>query len=118
MLYVIAGRVYPEAIRPRFFTYVSAAWVLPALAGPPISAWVTETFSWRWVFLGVVVPVLVTMVGLWRAQQRVDTTHLSDVVSSRDHRTPRPHRVGGAWPSRSPPARCSTAPTSSSPRGR
>ncbi|NHA67544.1 MFS transporter [Phycicoccus flavus] len=93
MLYVIAGRVYPETIRPRLFTYVSAAWVLPALAGPPISAWVTETLSWRWVFLGVVVPVLVTMVGLWHAQKRVDTSGLRAAVSSRDHRT----HVRTAW---------------------
>ena len=41
MLYVIAGRVYPEAIRPRLFTYVSAAWVLPSLLGAPLSAWLT-----------------------------------------------------------------------------
>ncbi len=57
MLYVIAGRAYPEQIRPRLFTYVSAAWILPSLLGPPLSAWVTETFSWRWVFWGVLLPV-------------------------------------------------------------
>ena len=93
MLYVIAGRVYPEVIRPRLFTYVSAAWVLPALAGPPVSAWVTEHLSWRWVFLGVVAPVLVTVLALRRAQQRTDTARLREVVSSRDHRT----HVRTAW---------------------
>lgn len=85
MLYVIAGRVYPEAIRPRLFTYISAAWVLPSLAGPPVSAWVTEHLSWRWVFLGVVVPVVVTILVLRHAQGRVDTGGLRAVVSSRDH---------------------------------
>ena len=93
MLYVIAGRVYPEEIRPRLFTCISAAWVLPSLAGPPVSAWVTEHLSWRWVFLGVVVPVVVTMVALQRAQRSVDTSGLSGVVSSRDHRT----HVRTAW---------------------
>ncbi|KRE62409.1 MFS transporter [Nostocoides sp. Soil756] len=93
MLYVIAGRVYPEVIRPRLFTYISAAWVLPSLAGPPVSAWVTENLSWRWVFLGVVVPVLVTIVALTRAQRRVDTSHLREAVTSRDHRT----HVRTAW---------------------
>lgn len=93
MLYVIAGRIYPEAIRPRLFTYVSAAWVLPSLAGPPVSAWVTEHLSWRWVFLGVVVPVLVTIAALARAQRRVDTSRLREVVSSRDHHT----HVRTAW---------------------
>lgn len=93
MLYVIAGRVYPEAIRPRLFTYISAAWVLPSLAGPPVSAWVTENLSWRWVFLGVVVPVLVTILALARAQRRVDTSRLREVVSSRDHHA----HVRTAW---------------------
>ncbi|MBM6404255.1 MFS transporter [Phycicoccus sp. CSK15P-2] len=93
MLYVIAGRVYPEAVRPRLFTYISAAWVLPALAGPPVAAWVTDHLSWRWVFLGVVAPVVATMGALWRAQSRVDTTHLREAVSNRDHRT----HVRTAW---------------------
>lgn len=93
MLYVIAGRVYPEEIRPRLFTYISAAWVLPSLAGPPISAWVTENLSWRWVFLGVVLPVVVTMVALHRAQGRVDTSGLREAVPSRDHSA----HVRAAW---------------------
>ncbi|HEX2706278.1 MAG TPA: MFS transporter, partial [Candidatus Lustribacter sp.] len=58
--YVIIGRVYPPALRPRFFTIVSAGWVLPSLVGPPISAWLTTSFSWRWVFGIVAVPALVT----------------------------------------------------------
>jgi MFS family permease len=35
------------------FTYISTAWVLPAFVGPPISAWLTETLSWHWVFFAV-----------------------------------------------------------------
>ncbi|MBD3783838.1 MAG: MFS transporter [Micrococcales bacterium] len=93
MLYVIAGRVYPEATRPRLFTYISAAWVVPSLAGPPLSAWLTENLTWRWVFWIVVVPVLVTVVALGRAQRRVDTTSLGEVDSSRDHAT----HVRTAW---------------------
>ncbi len=93
MLYVIAGRVYPEEMRPRLFTYISAAWVLPSLAGPPLSAWLTETLSWRWVFWGVVAPVLVTVVVLWHAHGRVDTTRLDEAVSGRDHSA----HVRAAW---------------------
>jgi MFS family permease len=93
MLYVIAGRVYPEHMRPRLFTYISAAWVLPSLAGPPLSAWLTETLSWRWVFWGVVAPVLVTVVVLWHAHGRVDTTRLDATVSGRDHSA----HVRAAW---------------------
>ncbi len=93
MLYVIAGRVYPEAVRPRLFTYISAAWVVPSLAGPPLSAWLTEHLSWRWVFWIVVLPVLVTAAALGHARTRVDTSHLRQTVSGRDHST----HVRTAW---------------------
>ncbi len=93
MLYVIAGRVYPEAVRPKLFTYISAAWVLPALLGPPLSAWITETFTWRWVFWVVVVPVVVTAGVLLHAQRRVDTSHLRVAASARDHSA----HVRAAW---------------------
>jgi MFS family permease len=93
MLYVIAGRVYPEAVRPKLFTYISAAWVLPSLLGPPVSAWITETFTWRWVFWVVVVPVVVTMAVLAHAKRRVDVSHLRVAASTRDHRT----HVRAAW---------------------
>ena len=85
MLYVIAGRVYPEAIRPRLFTYVSAAWVLPSLLGAPLSAWLTTNLSWRWVFWGVVPPVLITMAALAHARRRIDDSSLTAAVSGRDH---------------------------------
>lgn len=93
MMYVIAARVYPDAIRPRLFTLVSAAWVLPALAGPSIAAWLTQAHSWRWVFWCVVPPVVVTFVALGRGQRTVDTSRLQSVVSSRDHDA----HVKAAW---------------------
>lgn len=93
MLYVIAGRAYPQEIRPRLFTYVSAAWILPSLLGPPLSAWVTETFSWRWVFWGVLLPVAVTMVVLLNAARRVDASALTESASTRDHSA----HVHAAW---------------------
>jgi MFS family permease len=61
-IYVVIGRAYPDTLRPRVFTWISAAWVLPSLVGPPVAGWLAETFSWRWVFLVVVVPVAATMV--------------------------------------------------------
>ncbi len=93
MLYVIAGRVYPEAVRPRLFTYISAAWVLPSLLGPPISAALTQHASWRWVFWVVVVPVVSTMGVLLHAQRRVDTSHLRVAAGLRDHAA----HVRAAW---------------------
>ena len=108
MLYVIAGRVYPEAIRPRLFTYVSAAWVLPSLLGAPLSAWLTTNLSWRWVFWGVVPPVL----SPWRCSPTpvaASTTRPSRPPSAHAT-TPRTCAPPGAgWASRCPPAPSSSA---------
>ena len=59
-LYVVIGRAYPDTLRPKVFSWVSAAWVLPSLVGPPVAGWVTSTWSWRWVFLLVIVPIAMT----------------------------------------------------------
>ncbi|WP_392545052.1 MFS transporter [Oryzobacter telluris] len=93
MLYIIAGRVYPEDVRPRLFTYVSAAWVLPSLLGAPISAGLTTHLSWRWVFWGVVPPVLLTMLAIAHARRRVNTSDLTAAVTSRD----RSAHLRAAW---------------------
>ena len=54
--YAVVGRVYAPEDHPRIFAAFAAAWVLPALAGPPVAAWLLTALSWRAVFL--VVPVL------------------------------------------------------------
>ncbi|MDQ1585638.1 MAG: hypothetical protein QOH80_1003 [Actinomycetota bacterium] len=52
-LYVVVGRTYPDALRPRLFSAMSSAWVLPAIVGPAIAGAVADALSWRWVFLAV-----------------------------------------------------------------
>jgi MFS family permease len=70
-LYVVIGRAYPDALRPRVFSWVSAAWVLPSLIGPPIAGWLTATWSWRWVFLIVLVPIAVTFAVVSTQRDRI-----------------------------------------------
>ncbi len=53
-LYVMVGVIYPTWLRPRVFASFAAAWVLPALIGPPVAAFVAHHFGWQWVFLGAV----------------------------------------------------------------
>ncbi len=55
-LYVVIAQAYPVDLRPRVFAVLTSAWVLPALVGPVVAAYVAEWVGWRWVFLGV--PVL------------------------------------------------------------
>ncbi|MCD5348238.1 MFS transporter [Agromyces sp. S2-1-8] len=53
-LYVIVARVYPEALRARVFAGFAAAWVIPSMVGPAVAGVIAETWSWHWVFLGVI----------------------------------------------------------------
>jgi MFS family permease len=71
-LYVVIAEVYDEALRPRVFAAVSAAWVLPALVGPVVSGLVTEHLSWRLVFGGLVPFVLLGVALVWPALARLD----------------------------------------------
>jgi MFS family permease len=60
-LYVVVARVYPQRMHPAVFGAFAAAWVVPSMVGPFVAGLVAEFFSWRWVFLGVVVLVVAAM---------------------------------------------------------
>jgi len=70
-LYVVIGAAYPDSLRPKVFSWISAAWVLPSLIGPPISGWLASTWSWRWVFLIVLLPIVVTFLVVLSQRQRI-----------------------------------------------
>ena len=53
-VFVLVAQVYSTTQRPRIFTFISTAWILPSFVGPPVSAWLTEQLSWHWVFYAVV----------------------------------------------------------------
>jgi MFS family permease len=56
-LYVGMGQLVPQALHPRLFALLAAAWVLPALVGPPMAAWLVDHLGWRAVFLVVAAAV-------------------------------------------------------------
>ena len=58
-LYVLVGAIVPEDRRPGFFAWFSAAWVLPALGGPGLTGLIVDNVSWRWVFLGAAILMVV-----------------------------------------------------------
>ena len=63
-LYVLIARAYDESIRPKAFSVLSAAWVVPALAGPVVAGWVTENITWRWAFWAVPVVMIWPLIAL------------------------------------------------------
>ena len=57
--YVVIGRAYPSAARPRMFALLSSAWVVPGLIGPALAGAVAQAASWRLVFLALVPAVAI-----------------------------------------------------------
>jgi MFS family permease len=49
------GQAFPERLRPRALTWMSTAWIVPSLAGPPLAGLVASWWSWRAVFFGLAV---------------------------------------------------------------
>lgn len=72
--FVLVAKAYAPGQRPRIFTYISTAWVVPAFVGPPVAAWLTSQLSWHWVFFAVlplvgvggamVLPTLRVLIGI------------------------------------------------------
>jgi len=98
-LYVVIGRAYPDALRPKVFSWISAAWVLPSLIGPPIAGWLASTWSWRWVFLIVLAPIAVTFAVVMTQRERINQGGATDQTerlaeSDRSERSDRSDRFG------------------------
>ncbi|MEP7193731.1 MAG: MFS transporter [Actinomycetota bacterium] len=95
-LYVVIGRAYPDALRPRVFSWVSAAWVLPSLIGPPTAGWVSSTWSWRWVFLLVIAPIAVTLAVVSRQRDQISGGSSADQRVPADTKVPADPRESSA----------------------
>lgn len=62
-LMVLVAKAYDEVHRATLMTAFSFCWMLPAFIGPPVAAWLTNTFSWHAVFWSVI-PLLLVSVAL------------------------------------------------------
>lgn len=51
---VSIGRAYPPRLRAAMLAVMSSSWVVPGMVGPGVSALITSTFGWRWVFAGLI----------------------------------------------------------------
>jgi MFS family permease len=61
--YVAVGRAWPSERQPRLFALLASAWIIPSLIAPSAAGLISEQWSWRWVFLGLLplLPVLVVL---------------------------------------------------------
>ncbi|MEO6835305.1 MAG: MFS transporter [Candidatus Tumulicola sp.] len=50
--FAIVAKTFPEPLRARMLSLTSAAWVVPAIVGPGLGAYVASVFGWRWAFAG------------------------------------------------------------------
>jgi MFS family permease len=53
------GQAYPARLQPRALSLMSACWVVPSLAGPPLAGLVADWWSWRAVFYGLAALTLI-----------------------------------------------------------
>lgn len=51
---VSIGRGYPPRLRAAMLAVMSSSWVVPGMVGPGLSALITSSFGWRWVFAGLI----------------------------------------------------------------
>jgi MFS family permease len=65
-LYVLVGQVFPEHLRGKAFSAMAACWVLPAAVGPVLAGVLTDDLSWRWIFLGIAVLIVIPIALLIR----------------------------------------------------
>ncbi|MEU0536336.1 MFS transporter [Amycolatopsis tolypomycina] len=61
---LLIALTFTDHERPVIYAANAAAWVLPAVIGPPVAGVLTVSVGWRWVFLGLVPLVAVGVVML------------------------------------------------------
>ena len=86
VVYAAIARAYSPAARPRMIALVSSAWVVPGLVGPALAGFVADAASWRWVFLGIVVPVLVMGAAVYPQLASLGSVERATAPARRDSR--------------------------------
>jgi MFS family permease len=80
--FAIVGKAFPDALRARMLSLTSAAWVVPALVGPALGAYVAIAFGWRWAFAGFLPLVVAAAALLLPAIDWVEESRESDLFGA------------------------------------
>ena len=84
VVYAAIARAYEASATPRMIALTSSAWVVPGLIGPALAGWVTDAFDWRWVFLGIVPPVLLMGLAVYPQLARLGPAQRTSVPMRSD----------------------------------
>lgn len=66
ILYVLIARHIPEGPRPRMFGLLTAAWLVPSIAGPMVAGSLADLTNWRIVFGLILAGTTTSLVALLR----------------------------------------------------
>lgn len=50
LTFTVIGDIFPPAERGKYQGLFSAVWAFASVIGPTLGGWITDSFSWRWVF--------------------------------------------------------------------
>jgi MFS family permease len=87
---VSIGRAYPPQLRAAMLAVMSSSWVVPGLVGPAVSALITTSVGWRWVFAGLIPVVIVATVLTLPALVPFGPATTPDSAAAPNHRTADP----------------------------
>jgi MFS family permease len=87
LVVLIASRI-PEELRPKLFAAYSTAWLLPSVLGPQAAGLVSGALSWRWVFGGLLLFVILAAVLLARSLRSPSVSAATDGGESSPDRVP------------------------------
>ena len=95
---VSIGRAYPPQLRAAMLAVMSSSWVVPGLVGPAVSALITTSVGWRWVFAGLIpVVIAATVLTLPALRPFGPTPALADAAPARRTADPLLVAVGFAF---------------------
>lgn len=83
VLYVLIAQLIPEQLRARMFGLLTAAWLLPSVAGPWLAGVLVETVGWRVVFAVVLTGAALAWAPLLAIARRAPARRTDTVVVGR-----------------------------------
>ncbi|MDQ3655637.1 MAG: MFS transporter [Chloroflexota bacterium] len=84
-IYAVISVAYEDRLRPAILAVVSSAFIIPSLIGPTLAGFISEQYSWRYVFFGFL-PVLaiiapLTLPAYRRVRREPSTVRKADGVN-------------------------------------